>query len=1429
MQRLQIKPTVRSTFQQQPLKIRITALGLAFILLVSTALGFIDAFRTAMAATPAYRQTSQIGSPQTLLAPYYFTTDDQNNFYVADGDNYVIRKFSPTGDLLLKFGPGDWSDVVGEFGWVSGIDVKSNGEIYVSDGDNYRINVYSPTGTYLRTFGSQGSVNPGEFDYNGHVRFAPNGNLYVADGSRIHVFDSNDTPIGQFGTAGSGPGQLGYIEDIAFDTNGDIYMADNNNGRITVFDSSWNYLRTIGQYAAYPAANAGDLYSPGGVAVTSDGYVLVTSTNTVKWFDKNTGAYVKRLGLADASESFAPGIPSGAQDIIVSADGNIHTIEPYISRVQSFTSDGTYIRQFGDYGTEPGQFWGPLSVDVDQSDNVYIVDSVNHRIQKYDDNRNLLFTFGSEGTGNGQFRRPRDVAVSPFNGNVYVTEWTSGPQSARVQIFDQSGNYLGQFGSQGQGDGQFASTTTLAISPINGNVYVNDDGHNGGGRIEVFSPTGTFLRNWNPILPISDYSGATGITFDSAGNSYMTAAGSGYIFKFNPSEQLIATLGQRAARDAGDEGYGGYGEIRVASNGMIYVARTSDHYIHILDSQGKRVAKIGSAGDGPNQFEWAQDLAIDSQNRLYVADDGNSRVSIYTVDASITGPSAPRNVVAAKSNNQINLNWTAPASSGNGTIREYHIETLMLDTHAQWESHTVVPASQTSLTLSNLPADRYQIRVTARNEAGDGAPSAVSGAVQLASPLRYEGVHELPPGQGYVAGFGLYSDGSFTIPSRDLSTRFQYDTAGVFTARLGSHGTGASQARFFGGADTDAADNLYVADRSNNRINKYAKDGSVIGNYTGVTAPVGLSVDRTNGHYYVITGTAIRKYTLAGVFVSVFAPAVTAPRAIDVTPDGTIYVAHQTGGVAEVARYNTAGTKLSAFPISAVYGNSVGSVGVFTNGDVITSDAQGSTVSVYASDGTLKGTLGYSTTPSPFDGGDHFNRFNSPENITVINDIAYVPDSRNGRVNMYSLAPAATQTPPSTPQSVAGDTSVANQMQITWVAPADDGGSPVTEYTLEYKLTSDSNWIPVTVTSPTTNHTLTGLAADDYDVRISATNSTGISDSSTPLTLTVNGPGAPITAPSAPQSVSVNDTAPGTLTINWQAPATDGGSAVTAYTLEYKKSDSPSWTDVTISAPTTTHTLSNLPAGTYEVRLSATNSIGNSPTTTPTSATVSSPVVPPSPSPTTPPPTGTVVTPQPSGAASSANTTGNTPSPTPAAPADESTGESTQQPSSEQSVDAVEQTDPGEVLITWRPPETGDPSSYAIEYRDASIPESNTTTPWQQVATVPGGRQSATISLPAGDFVVRVAAIFPGEATSRIILGVARISIPERPAVTPAQQPATIAPASSWPLWASICIALLTLAAFILIPIFIWKRKRKQEQARLRQTNLPPRWQNPNL
>jgi sugar lactone lactonase YvrE len=54
-------------------------------------------------------------------------------------------------------------------------------------------------------------------------------------------------------------------------------------------------------------------------------------------------------------------------------------------RIQQFTSDGRYLRGFGEHqGTEPGQFLAPHGLAVDSHGSLYVVDAYNHRIQKFD-------------------------------------------------------------------------------------------------------------------------------------------------------------------------------------------------------------------------------------------------------------------------------------------------------------------------------------------------------------------------------------------------------------------------------------------------------------------------------------------------------------------------------------------------------------------------------------------------------------------------------------------------------------------------------------------------------------------------------------------------------------------------------------------------------------------------------------------------------------------------------------------------------------------------------------------------------------------------------------------------------------------------------------------------------------------------------------
>jgi hypothetical protein len=68
-----------------------------------------------------------------------------------------------------------------------------------------------------------------------------------------------------------------------------------------------------------------------------------------------------------------------------------------------------------------------------------------------------------------------------------------------------------------------------------------------------------------------------------------------------------------------------------------------------------------------------------------------------------------------------------------------------------------------------------------------------------------------------------------------------------------------------------------------------------------------------------------------------------------------------------------------------------------------------------------------------------------------------------------------------------------SQVGLFWTAPSSNGGSAITDYVIEYKLSSDSNWsIFADPISTETNIIITGLTNDlSYDFRVSAVNTAG--------------------------------------------------------------------------------------------------------------------------------------------------------------------------------------------------------------------------------------------------------------------------------------------------------------------------------------------------
>ncbi len=272
-----------------------------------------------------------------------------------------------------------------------------------------------------------------------------------------------------WGIHGRKPGWLVKPRAAAFDSADNLYLVDLTD-RVQVFDRDGKYLRGW----RMPDFNVD---GPSGVSIDRRGRLLVADTHFYRVLVFSPEGKIL-LQIGDGVQGTTPGRFGYPCDVVCDKAGNFYVADyGENDRVQVFSPEGKWIRQWGGHGYEPGQFVRPRALAIDDADRIYVADSVANRIQVFDTEGQLLDSWGTRGSGLGELAYPYDVAIGP-DGSVYVCEYGNH----RVQKFRPDGTPLGVWGESGRGPGQLYNPWALAVDG-RGEVSVVDSNNH---RVQRF-------------------------------------------------------------------------------------------------------------------------------------------------------------------------------------------------------------------------------------------------------------------------------------------------------------------------------------------------------------------------------------------------------------------------------------------------------------------------------------------------------------------------------------------------------------------------------------------------------------------------------------------------------------------------------------------------------------------------------------------------------------------------------------------------------------------------------------------------------------------------------------------------------------------------------------------------------------------------------
>ena len=165
----------------------------------------------------------------------------------------------------------------------------------------------------------------------------------------------------------------------------------------------------------------------------------------------------------------------------------------------------------------------------------------------------------------------------------------------------------------------------MAIDDLN-QLYIVDKT----GRIQVFTREGQYLRGWR--TPEIEFGKPSGLSFDRQGNLLVADTHYHRVLVYTPAGKMLdqRTLGGKAGHGPGEFNF--VTDAVQDSQGNYYVAEYGEFdRIQKFSPAGEFVMQWGGRGHERGEFSRPQNLALDAEDRIWVADACNHRIQVFEV------------------------------------------------------------------------------------------------------------------------------------------------------------------------------------------------------------------------------------------------------------------------------------------------------------------------------------------------------------------------------------------------------------------------------------------------------------------------------------------------------------------------------------------------------------------------------------------------------------------------------------------------------------------------------------------------------------------------------------------------------------------------------------------------------------------------------